>query len=90
MNELEQELRKKVPVDNIHINREKRVICYYDYQGFTHPQSETQKQVVADYLNQAVSEQMGFPIRITRWGPRSGGHYAHHFQRIQEDKNGNI
>ena len=78
MNKLERELKKTLPSDLIFVNREKQLICYYDHKGLT---TAVDQDIVANYLNQAVADQLG-PFRITRWGSRRNGHYAHHYQRI--------
>ena len=85
-NDLEKELREKLPPQCIGVSVEERLVAYYDYHGVTFRESESEQVIVNDYIVSVVAEKAGFPVRITEWGPSNNGRFAHYFERVSGEE----
>lgn len=81
MDKLEQELRTKLPPEQIKVLEEEGVVLYYDYHGVTFRESNAEQRIVENYIIGVIEAKVGYRIRITEWGLSSNGHFVHFFER---------
>ena len=78
---LEEELREKLPPNQIKVDLETGVATYYDYHGVTFRDRKEEQAYARDYVARIIAEKAGFPIRVTsEWD--GNGHCGAHFERI--------
>ncbi len=79
--ELEQELREKLPPEQIDVLEGDGLVLYYDWHGVTFRETDAEWEIVKSYIISVIEAKTGYRVRITKWGLSNNGHFSHRFER---------
>lgn len=78
-----EELREKLPPDEISVSAEEGLVSYYDWHGITFRESAEEQAIIEAYLLEVIATKVGYPVKVTWWGDSNNGHFTHRFEQAE-------